>query len=141
GKVVPTKTTVRMLGLVGNTFSNGGSGSDRSYTQFVKLVKDRETLFDIDRSGIPFRGRFGGSGYISYIPDFSLIGGVYQPVDYSFSPFNADINIGEPLMFDPVLEFVSGEELLVKLTCNKGSTRTLLPADIDLAAILHVKVE
>jgi len=141
GKVVPAKTTVRMLGLVGNTYSNGGSGADRSYTQFVKLVKDRETLFDIDRSGIPFRGRYGGSGYTSYIPDFSLIGGVYQPVDYSFTPFDADINIGEPLMFDPVLEFVSGEELLVKLNCNKGSTRTLLPADIDLAAILHVKTE
>lgn len=141
GKVVPAKTTVRMLGLVGNTYSNGGSGADRSYTQFVKLVKDRETLFDIDRAGIPFRGRFGGSAYVSYIPDFSLIGGVYQPVDYAFSPFDADINIGKPLMFEPVLEFVSGEELLVKLTCNKGSTRTLTADDIDLAAILHVKVE
>lgn len=139
GKVVPANTTVRMLGLVGNTYSNGGAGADRSYTQFVKLVKDRETLFDIDRNGIPFRGRFGGSSYTSYIPDFSLIGGVYQPVDYSFSPFDADINIGKPLMFEPVLEFVSGEELLVKLTCNKGATRTLLVTDIDLAAILHVK--
>lgn len=141
GKVVPAKTTVKLLGLVGNTYSNGGSGADRSFTQFVKLIKDRETLFDTDRNGIVFRGRWGGSGYTSYIPDFSLIGGVYQPVDYSFSPFDADINIGKPLMFDPPLVFLSGEELLVKLTCNKGATRTLLTTDIDLAAILNVKVE
>jgi len=141
GKTVPSKTSVRMLGLVGNTYSNGLGGADRSYTQFVKLVKDRETLFDTDRHGLVFRGRYGGSGAVSYIPDFSLIGGVYQPVDYSFAPFDADIHIGKPLMFDPPLDFVSGEELLVYLTCNKGATRTLLTTDIDLAAILNVKVE
>lgn len=141
GKVVPAKTAVRMLGLVGNTWHDGGSSGDRGYTTFVKLVKDRETLFDTDRNGIPFRGRHGGSGYNSYIPDFSLIGGVYTQPDYAYTPADEAINVGKPLMFNPALEFVSGEELLVYLTCVFGTARKVGKDDIDLAAILHVKVE
>lgn len=139
GKVVPAKTTVKMLGLVGNTYFLG-SVSGGSYTRFVKLVKDRETLFDIDRDGLPFRGGKTYEAYDRYVPDFSVIGGVYQGV-YGLHASVAETHIGKPLMFDPPIEFVSGEELLVYLNCAYSETYDLTPAVIDLAAILNVKVE
>jgi len=141
GKVVPAKTTVNLLGLVGNTWYSGGSSGDIAHTEFVKLVKDRETLFDRDRAGIPFRGAYSGCGYSSYHPAFSLIGGVFQLPDLAYTPSPTWNDYGKPLIFEPVLSFVSGEELLVYLTCVKGTTRTVAPANIDLAAILNVKVD
>lgn len=141
GKVVPAKTTVRMLGLVGNPFYNKLGAVNSSYTEFVKLVKDREILFDIDRAGIPFRGTEHGTYGGDYQPDLSLIGGVWHEPDVQSIPHDDFIHFGEPLMFEPALEFVSGEELLVKLTCVYNSTYGLGVDDIDLAAILHVKVE
>lgn len=141
GKVVPAKTSVRMLGLIGNPWHDGGDFGDKGYTTFVKLVKDRETLFDTDRAGIVFRGKWAGGGYSSYVPDFSLIGGVHQAPDYSLTPAVEDTATGKPLMFEPALEFVSGEELLVYLSCIFGTARKVGKDDIDLAAILHVKTE
>ena len=141
GKVVPAKTAVRMLGLVGNTFNNSLSTGTGSYTTFVKLVKDRETLFDIDRAGIPFRAKYAGSYGGDYQPDFSLIGGVWQMPTNLTSEVSDWTHIGDPLMFNPALEFVSGEELLVYLTCVYDAGRAFTVDDIDLAAILHVKTE
>lgn len=141
GKVVPANTTVKMLGLVGNPFFNAGFTGGDGYTEFVKLVKDRETLFDIDRHGIPFFGREQVGFMGKYVPAFSLIGGVWQQADYDQSPSGDCIENGKPLMFEPALDFVSGEELLVKLTCVYDSTNNVTVDDIDLAAILHVKAE
>lgn len=141
GKVVPAKTTVRMLGLVGNPFYNRAFSGVSGKTEFVKLVKDRETLFDIDRHGIPFSGREPVGFDSQYLPDFSLIGGVWQNPVYDQSPAGDVIDNGEPLMFEPALEFVSGEELLVKLTCIYRESYEITVDDIDLAAILHVKVD
>lgn len=139
GKVVPANTTVRMLGLVGNTFYNKAFSGLSGTTEFVKLVKDRETLFDIDRAGIPFFGQNNSDHCSQYHPGFSLIGGVWQQPVYDQTPSGDALYIGEPLMFEPALDFVSGEELLVKLTCVYRENYEITVDDIDLAAILHVK--
>ena len=142
GKVVPARHTINMLGLVGNPWRDGLSTGDEAYTTFVKLVKDREILFDRDRDGIVFRGKYAGRGSSSYMSDFTLIGGVFQPPSYGQTPDIEDHDSpGKPLLFDPVLSFSSGEELLVWLTCVKSGARNVKTTDIDLAAILHVKVE
>lgn len=141
GKVVPAKTTVRMLGLVGNPFYNKAFSGLSGTTEFVKLVKDRETLFDIDRHGIPFFGKEPVGFDSQYLHGFSLIGGVWQNPVYDQTPAGDVAENGEPLMFEPALEFVSGEELLVKLTCVYRESYEITVDDIDLAAILHVKVD
>ncbi|GAH91461.1 unnamed protein product [marine sediment metagenome] len=128
-----------MLGLVGNTFYNG-TVSGASYTQFVKLVKDRETLFDPDRAGLVFRGGRTDNDRDRFIPAFSVIGGVHQSA-YGVNADIAETYMGKPLMFDPPLEFVSGEELLVYLNCAYDAAEDMLTTDIDFAAILNVKVE
>lgn len=135
GKVVPAKTTINMLGLVGNpkAYGFGGTGI---ITTYVKLVKDREILFDPDRNGIPFRGQPSGGHTDSYQTDFSLIGGC---IDGKEDSQKADISF--PLMFNPMLNFVSGEELLIYVTIDQLGSGTFDGDKIDLAAILNVKTE
>lgn len=136
GKVVPARHTIKMLGLVGNTYCKGVSGSNQFATTFVKLVKDRETMFDSDRNGILFKGQRSGGMTDSYQAAFSLIGGCHDGRQE-----NGKADIGYPLLFDPPLSFVSGEELLVYVTGALTGTESLVGSKIDLAAILNVKVE
>ena len=135
GKVVPAKTTISMLGLVGNPKAYG-FGSSGIITTFVKMVKDRECLFDPDRNGIPFRGQPSGGYTQSYQTDFSLIGGCSDGKETS-----EKADIGFPLMFDPVLTVVSGEELLIYVTIDQQGSGTFDGDLLDLAAILNVKTE
>lgn len=135
GKVVPARHTIQMLGLVGNPYAQG-FGTSAIHTSFVKLVKDRETLFDLDRAGIVFRGQASGGQRDSYQTDFSLIGGCLDGSEHS-----GQADIGYPLLFDPPLTFVSGEELLVYVSVVQPGSESLEGSFIDLAAILNVKVE
>lgn len=54
GKDVPANTEIELLGLVGCPCGDGFSSGTNIGSSYVKLVKDRETLFDEDRNGIPF---------------------------------------------------------------------------------------
>lgn len=135
GKVVPARHTIRMLGLVGNPYAQG-FGGNVSRTTFVKMVKDRETLFDRDRAGIVFRGQASGGHRDSYQTDFSLIGGCHDGSEES-----GKADRGYPLMFAPPLVFVPGEELLIYVTTEQLGSESLEGTYLDLAAILHVTVE
>lgn len=135
GKAVPANTEIEILGLVGCPCGTGISASSVIGSSYVKLVKERETLFDEDRNGIPFFYQWGQFGATSYWADFSLIGGC---VSLDTSTYN--ITLGNPLMFEPALKFRSGEELLVYMSFVLAGTRTLALGSIDLAAILKVKV-
>ena len=136
GKVVPAKQSISMLGLVGSPYCVGISASNELKTTFVKLIKDRECLFDEDRAGIIFRGQRSGGYTHSYQTDFSLIGNCHDGKNDM-----GEGDIGYPLLFDPPLEFASGEELLAYVTGKETGTQTLAVAYIDLAAILKVKIE
>jgi len=133
GKSVPANHKIDILGLVGCPVGNGISASDKLYSSYVKMIKDREVLFDEDRNGIPFfwaHGIFGGTNYYS---DFSLIGPCV----------NVDMNstggsLGDPLLFNPALSFVSGEELLMYVSFIQAKARSVTGTDIDLAAIMKV---
>lgn len=136
GKVVPAKHIIQMLGLVGNPYSYGVSEGSNIQTNFVKLIKDRETLFDEDRNGLPFEGQCSNGFTHSYTTKFSLIGGCH---DGNQDSEKADI--GLPLLFEPALNFVAGEELLTYVTVQQDGSGTMDGNRIDLAAILNVKVE
>jgi len=140
GKAVPANTEIQILGLAGCPCGDGFAEGTNIGTSFVKLVKERETLFDEDRNGIPFRYQWDNLAG-AYLAEYSLIG--------SCTPFlvhdagmglTYNVTHGDPLMFDPALVFTSGEELLIYLSFILAGTRTL-PADtIDLAAIMNVKI-
>jgi len=135
-RAVPANTKIQLLGLVGCPVGAGISDSDVLGSSYVKLVKERETLFDEDRNGIPFfyqQGIYGGDSYWS---KFSLIGSCT-----SLDTSTLNVTLGDPLLFDPTLQFKSGEELLIYMSFIQVGSRTLGANAIDLAAILKVTGE
>jgi len=142
GKVVPPRTKIDFLGLVGSPFVDMDAAADYMTTDYVKLIKEREVLFDEDRNGIPFRSASKGEVGTFYDCTLSLIGACV-----SVDPNNNDANAStpayqEPLYFDQPLHFESGEELGISIAVRIAGSGTTLPDDtIDLAAILRVITE
>ena len=139
GKSVPANSEIEILGLVGCPCGDGFAAGTNIGSSFVKLVKERETLFDEDRNGIPFRYQWDNLAG-AYLAEYSLIG--------SCTPFlvhdagmglTYNVSFGDPLMFEPALKFQSGEELLIYMSFILAGTRTLSANTIDLAAIMRVK--
>jgi len=109
--VVPANHNIEMLGIAGSPCIDAAAGPDSFATTFLKLLRDREVLFDVDRNGIPFDAQDEEAVADSYLARFSLIGpGTETLLD---SP---TITSGDPLMFDPPLLFTSGQELNVYLS-------------------------
>jgi len=140
GKSVPANTEIDILGLVGCPCGDGFAAGTNIGSSFVKMVKERETLFDEDRNGIPFRYQWDNIAG-AYLAELSLIG--------SCTPFlvkddgmglTYNVTHGDPLMFNPALNFKAGEELLMYMSFILAGTRTLPANTIDLAAIMNVKV-
>jgi len=136
GEIVPARSRIGLVGFVGSPLGNAGNIDNYIRTTHLKLIKDRETLFDEDRAGLPFRAVGFAKIGMNYIADFSLIGSPDCP-DLDTN----NIGIGRPLLFDPVLDFMSGEELQIYVTLELKGTRTWTVGGLDLAAILNVKVE
>lgn len=139
GKSVPANTVIEILGLVGCPCGDGFAAGTNIGSSFVKMVKERETLFDEDRNGIPFRYQWDNLAG-AYLAEYSLIGAcVPFLVKDDGMGLTYNVTHGDPLMFTPVLTFGSGEELLIYMSFILAGTRTL-PADtIDFAAIMNVK--
>lgn len=142
GKVVPARTKIDVLGLVGCPFVDLDSGANWSATTYVKLIKEREVLFDEDRNGIPFRAAVKSAVGAFYDSTLTLIGPCVS-VNEDVNDANGNcIPWQEPLYFDEPLHFESGEELGVFITLQGGGTiPTLATEVIDLAAILKVTTE
>lgn len=136
GKVVPARHTIDILGLAGSPVGDKTSGDNYFLSEYVKLVKDRETLFDEDRHGIPFFAKKPDEDEVLYRTSLSLIG---DCVMNSYSQSHE--LLANPLLFDPPLHFVAGEELLVTVAMAETGDHTLTASIMSLAAIMGVKVE
>jgi len=136
GKVVPARHTIDILGIAGAPFSEAGGATGEITSEYIKLVKDREILFDEDRNGIPFFGADSVDTDVEYLTEMSLIGDCVSVVTGLSDP-----SYGVPLLFDPPLHFVSGEELLVYLNVDWATDASLAVAHVRVALIMHVKVE
>lgn len=132
-KSVPANNKIEILGLVGCPCGAGTGEGNKTYSTFVKMIKEREVLFDEDRHGIPFFFATGVFGAVSYHADFSLIGPCVN-LDTSTTKGT----LGDPLMFDPPLVFMPGEELIISVSFIQLSTYTIPDNSIDLAAIMKV---
>jgi hypothetical protein len=113
GKVVPAKHEISLLGIAASPFAPGeNDGTNYCYTKFIKLVKEREVLFDEDRNGILFLARSATADGAQDMKaeGFTLIG---NGSEYDNNP---------PLMFPAPLVFAAGDELNVYVTTEKGGT-------------------
>ena len=134
GAVVPANNSIDLLGIAGCPFVDGAAGPVSFATSFLKLIKDREILFDVDRNGIPFDGQAAAAVALSYAGNFSLIGpGTEVLVDTNI------ITPGDPLLFVPALIFPTGAELNAYLTVVKTGAATWTDNVDDVCFILRVK--
>ncbi|GAH74177.1 unnamed protein product, partial [marine sediment metagenome] len=134
GKVVPPKHEITMLGLAGHPFTTGDTGPNAWGTNFVKLIREREVLFDDERNGIPFDGQDDTATADAYMCNFSLIGpGTPVLLDSAVQV------IGDPLLFDPPLVFPEGSELNMYLTGTMKTAAAWEETMVDMAALLRVK--
>jgi len=136
GRAVPPRHTIELLGIVGSPVSKGDGTTGHTTSQYLKLIKDRETLFDEDRNGIPFISPENTTAVAMYKTDMSLIGDCVQ-VGADLS----DPSLGVPLLFDPPLVFESGEELQIYLTVSWVTAGTIAVAEVRVGAILHVVIK
>ena len=133
-KNVPANHQITLLGLVGHPFTTGAAGPENWGTTFVKLVREREVLFDDDRNGIPFDGQDATAVADAYTCNFSLIGGCVPVLLDS-----AVKAIGNPLLFNPAIPFDEGAELNMYLSGIMLTGAQWEETLVDMAAILHVK--
>lgn len=133
GKSVPAGHAVTLLGIMGHPFTTGDTGPNAWGTTFIKMIRDREVLFDEDRKGIPFDGQDATAVADAYMCNFSLIGpGTPVLLDSAVQV------IAPPLMFDPPLVFTEGEELNIYLSGIMTTAAAWEETLVDFAAILKV---
>lgn len=129
GRSVPPKMKILLHGIHGSPCADAVSSGNLFYTSYLKLIREREVLFDEGRLGIIFLGDASEDGQVSYSKTQSIIGQVGEiGSGYAYSRWL------DPLWFDPPIVFTSGEELLVYLTWVKVLEHTLtanIPA-VDL---------
>lgn len=131
GNVVPAKQEVDIIGILGSTFApKANDGSIYTYTKYLKLIKDREVLFDEDRNGLLFMARNTSSkGDCDMLAEgWSVIG------NYT------DEDAKEPFIFPEVMTFLPGDELGIYVVVTVGSTgKAITIAQHEIALIERVR--
>lgn len=120
GVDVPAKTEINIHGICGKEVGvRNATPATAIYSTFLKLLKDREVLFDEDRNGLLFNfAQVTGTSVTRTGGGKSIIGN-YDHLDTRF-----------PLLFDDPLKFLSGDELNMYVS-------TLEPVDASSIAVAH----
>jgi len=126
GHDVPSKTRIDIFGILASDVGNtSNSAANKQRTEYIKLIKEREVLFDEDKRGILMRGYVSGSDAVNYGAGTSLIGN-YTNVD-----------MRSPYMFSEPLSFSAGEELSVVLNTSVVAGSANL--DVEMAEVAFVE--
>ncbi len=141
GKNVPPRQKIDVLGLVGSPVGDDTDSANYIVTDFVKMVKEREVLFDQRRRGFLFTGLRGVSAGTVWNNTFSPIGPCVPVQIVLYDQDSTQPSYQDPLIFDEPIHMLSGEELNVYITARLVGSHTLTAGAIDLAAILKVTVE
>jgi hypothetical protein len=113
GKTVPAKLNAKIHAMFASDVTIIGNATTKYVkTAYIKMVKDRETLFDEDRNGIPFfSAPVGTTDSVTYVAQ-----------GYSLIHNNSDVDFEQPLIFNPALEYTQGDELNIYITTEAGSS-------------------
>jgi hypothetical protein len=112
GAGVPSRYNIEVFGILASPYAPAlNAGTTWTRTKYLKLLKEREVLFDEDRNGILFWSRHADAdGAQRMVAEgFSLIGNLSE---YDNNP---------PLMFPESLKFAPGDELNIYVTTERGS--------------------
>jgi hypothetical protein len=127
-KIVPAKTELDLIGILASDICIAGDAiSKYTYSKYLKMIFDREVLFDEDRNGIPHVGLFAPdvANLVSIGEGKSLFGN-YSTVDAQ-----------EPFLFPEPLKFAEGDELNIYLSTVLVSTGgSISAARAEIGAIM-----
>lgn len=128
GELVPAKTNVKLIGILASDVSKDGSGTNKQYSTYVKLVRGRKTLFDDDLNGLPNFGQTTFATGVTNIGTGQSLVGNYDDVDRR-----------KPFILPSPLEFKEGEALDVFMTTSvvTGSAN-IAPKDAEIGLIMDV---
>jgi len=104
GAPVPSARKVELLGILASDVSPAANvAAVNTSTRYLKMMQDNDFLFDEDHNGILYYAPFLDSiGHQDMIGEGYAVGGNYTDIDRRI-----------PLMFDPPMEFTTGENLTV----------------------------
>jgi hypothetical protein len=131
GKTVPAKTEVDLIAILASDFApSQNDGSDSQYTQYLKLIAERETLFDEDRNGLLFLGPSGTNvGGRDRIGEGQSLFGNYSDVDMNL-----------PFRFVAPLTYKGGDDLDIYVTtAGAGTYQDIEVGEQEIALILKVR--
>lgn len=128
GKDVPAKTAIDIIAILASDFSpSENTGTDYTFTKYLKLLYNREVLFDEDRNGILHLSPEGlNVGGRNRVAEGQSLAGNYSSVDMRL-----------PLVFPEPLKFVAGDELLMYLTTGKVGTGQNIATDEQEIALIQ----
>jgi len=133
GKTVPANMEIKLHGIEGSPVADFSSTDNGFYSTYLKMVREREVLFDEDNKGIEFLGNSAATTAAQYSKPQSLIGSVGE-----ITMADTERKVQEPYWFDPPLVFGSGEELLIYMSFVKVGIHTMAADLSDIGLILEV---
>ena len=130
GAVVPAKHKAKMFGILASDFGRASSSaSNKQSTNYLKLIRNRVTLFDDDRNGIPIIAAAPSSDGTNIGIGQGIIGN-YDSID-----------LRRPYLFETPLEFTEGESLDVYVnTSIAAGSANIAAKDAEIAFILEVSM-
>lgn len=130
GEVVPAKHTMTLYGIVASDVNRYSKTNNRQRTTYLKLVKNRKTLFDDDLNGLPF---FGSGTFVSNAYALGTGQGIIGNYD--------DIDRRLPFLFPKPLVFTEGESVdLYVTTAMVTGTANIPAASAEVGLIFDVQV-
>jgi len=130
GKVVPSKHVMTLHGILFSDFGRDSStGTNDQTTKFLKLVKNRKTLYDDDLNGFPFIGTSPGDDAVT-IGQGSSMSGNYDDIDQRLP-----LILPKPLVFEPGDDV----DLFVFTVLNAGAVN-IAAKDAEVGLIFTVKL-
>ena len=128
-KDVPAKMEIDLLGILASPVRAYDSVTAISYSQYLKLIRERVTLFDDDKNGLLMLGTGSADIPTTVIGEGQSLLGNYSDVDRRL-----------PFLLDPPITFSSGEELGVYIThAIVTNAASIAAAAAEIALIERVR--
>ena len=132
-KDVPANRVIDIIGILASDLVDWRSAADCVFTDYIKLIRERETLFDEDKNGLIHVGVVGTVDAETQIARGYSLFGNYSTIDHK-----------PPMLFTPPLTFSAGEELGIYVHTDIGTAAvtlaSLAAADLEIGLIEKVRV-
>jgi hypothetical protein len=128
GGIVPAGQKIELIGILASDVAPAlNIAADWSYTEFLKLMRGREILFDEDHNGLMYYAPFTAPpGAVDMIAEGYAVGGNFTQCD-----------LKQPHMFDPPVVFEQGEELSVTWhIANDGTTGIVISQELQEVGVI-----